>query len=41
MVLPTLALIYGGENGWRYALATTGVIAGLYGISTIVLHEIP
>lgn len=32
MVLPTLALIYGGENGWRYALATTGVIAGLYGI---------
>lgn len=32
MTLPTLALIYGGENGWRYALATTGVIAGLYGI---------
>ncbi len=32
MSLPTLALIYGGENGWRYALATTGVIAGLYGV---------
>ncbi len=32
MSLPTLALIYGGEDGWRYALATTGVIAGLYGI---------
>ncbi|MEZ5524251.1 MAG: NarK family nitrate/nitrite MFS transporter [Pseudomonadales bacterium] len=32
MTLPTLALIYGGENGWRYALASTGVIAGLYGI---------
>ncbi len=31
MSLPTLALIYGGENGWRYALATTGVIASLYG----------
>jgi len=30
--LPTLALIYGGEDGWRYAIATTGVIAGLYGI---------
>jgi NNP family nitrate/nitrite transporter-like MFS transporter len=32
MTLPTLALAYGGENGWRYALATTGIIAGLYGV---------
>jgi len=32
MSLPTLALIYGGEDGWRYALATTGVIAGIYGV---------
>jgi NNP family nitrate/nitrite transporter-like MFS transporter len=32
MILPTLALLYGGENGWRYAVATTGIIAGLYGI---------
>ena len=32
MLLPTLALLYGGEDGWRYAIATTGVIAGLYGI---------
>jgi NNP family nitrate/nitrite transporter-like MFS transporter len=32
MSLPTLALIYGGDDGWRYALATTGVIAGLYGV---------
>lgn len=32
MSLPTLALIYGGEDGWRYALASTGVVAGLYGI---------
>ncbi len=32
MSLPTLALLYGGEDGWRYALATTGIIAGLYGI---------
>ena len=31
MLLPTLALLYGGEDGWRYAIATTGVIAGLYG----------
>lgn len=32
MTLPTLALIYGGDDGWRYAIATTGVLAGLYGI---------
>ncbi len=32
MTLPTLALIYGGDDGWRYALATTGVIAFIYGI---------
>lgn len=32
MLLPTLALIYGGENGWRYAIASTGIVAGLYGI---------
>ncbi|WP_045857913.1 NarK family nitrate/nitrite MFS transporter [Teredinibacter purpureus] len=32
MLLPTLALVYGGENGWRYALASTGIVAGLYGI---------
>ncbi len=30
MSLPTLALIYGGDDGWRYALGTTGVIIGLY-----------
>ncbi len=32
MLLPTLALFYGGEDGWRYAIATTGVIAALYGV---------
>ncbi len=32
MTLPTLTLIYGGDDGWRYAIATTGAIAGLYGI---------
>ncbi|WP_022949699.1 NarK family nitrate/nitrite MFS transporter [Methylohalobius crimeensis] len=30
MTLPTLALWYGGANGWRYAIATTGVIALIY-----------
>ncbi|MFN3920630.1 MAG: NarK family nitrate/nitrite MFS transporter, partial [Methylohalobius sp.] len=32
MTLPTLALWYGGENGWRYAIATTGAIAMIYAI---------
>ncbi|MDH5432553.1 MAG: NarK family nitrate/nitrite MFS transporter [Gammaproteobacteria bacterium] len=32
MTLPTLAFMFGGDDGWRYALASTGVIAGLYGI---------
>ncbi len=32
MLLPTLALMYGGENGWRYAIASTGIIAMLYGV---------
>ncbi len=30
MLLPTLALMYGGESGWRYAIATTGAIALVY-----------
>lgn len=30
--LPTLALIYGGDEGWRYAIGTTGVMAFIYGI---------
>lgn len=36
MSLPTIALFFssvlGVEDGWRYALGLTGVIAGLYGI---------
>ncbi len=30
MTLPTLALLYGGEDGWRYAIGTTGVVALIY-----------
>lgn len=30
MSLPTLALIFGGENGWRYAIAMTGAMALIY-----------
>lgn len=30
--LPTIALVvFGGENGWRYATASTGVVAMIYG----------
>ncbi|MEE9367688.1 MAG: NarK family nitrate/nitrite MFS transporter [Pontiella sp.] len=32
MTLPTLALLYGGENGWRYAIGTTGAIALIYAL---------
>jgi NNP family nitrate/nitrite transporter-like MFS transporter len=30
MSLPTLALLFGGDEGWRYATALTGVIALVY-----------
>lgn len=32
MVLPSLALAFGGENGWRYAFLTAGALAVVYGI---------
>ncbi len=32
MTLPTIALAFGGENGWRYALLVSGAIAFFYGI---------
>ncbi|MDF1691223.1 MAG: NarK family nitrate/nitrite MFS transporter [Zhongshania sp.] len=32
MALPTLALYFGGPDGWRYAIASTGVIASIYGV---------
>lgn len=32
MLLPVLAFWYGGEDGWRYAILSTGVVAILYGI---------
>lgn len=32
MVLPTLALMFGGDDGWRYALTITAIIAFFYGI---------
>lgn len=32
LTLPTLALWYGGDDGWRYAIATTGVLALIYSV---------
>lgn len=33
MTLPTIALtLYGGDDGWRWAVAMSGVIMGIYGI---------
>jgi len=33
MTIPTVALvIFGGDDGWRYAVATSGVIMALYGV---------
>lgn len=32
MTLPTLALVFGGDEGWRYAIASTGVIALVYSV---------
>lgn len=32
MTLPTLALLFGGPDGWRYAIAVTGVIALVYSV---------
>ena len=29
--LPTLAVLFGGDNGWRYAIGITGVISLLFG----------
>ncbi len=30
--LPVLSLIYGGDEGWRYAIASTGIVALVYSV---------
>lgn len=30
--LPTIALMFGGEEGWRYAVALTGILALIYSV---------
>ncbi|MCU7940187.1 MAG: NarK family nitrate/nitrite MFS transporter [gamma proteobacterium symbiont of Bathyaustriella thionipta] len=32
MSLPTIALVFGGDDGWRYAIGLTGVIALIYSV---------
>lgn len=33
MTIPTVALVmFGGDDGWRYAIATSGIIMALYGV---------
>ncbi|MCU7798903.1 MAG: NarK family nitrate/nitrite MFS transporter [gamma proteobacterium symbiont of Lucinoma myriamae] len=32
MSLPTIALIFGGDDGWRYAVGLTGIIALIYSV---------
>jgi NNP family nitrate/nitrite transporter-like MFS transporter len=32
LTLPTVALMFGGDEGWRYAIGSTGIISLLYGI---------
>ena len=32
IALPTIALLFGGDDGWRYAIGLTGVICALYSI---------
>ena len=32
MILPTVALMFGGEDGWRYAVTITGILALVYSI---------
>ena len=32
MTLPTIALLFGGEDGWRWALVSIGTIATIYGL---------
>ena len=32
MSLPTLALLFGGEEGWRYAIGVTGLLSIVFGV---------
>ena len=32
MILPTIALMFGGDDGWRYAVTITGIFALIYSV---------
>jgi len=38
LCLPALAMLFGGDDGWRWAVATTGVIAILY--AGVFYHQV-
>jgi NNP family nitrate/nitrite transporter-like MFS transporter len=37
MILPVVAMLFGGDDGWRYAVASTGVVSLLYGVAYFFL----
>jgi len=40
--LPTIALLFGGDDGWRYAIASTGILAFVYSfIYYFSTHDTP
>jgi NNP family nitrate/nitrite transporter-like MFS transporter len=42
LTLPTIALAFGGDNGWRYAIALTGVMTLVYsGIFFLTVSDTP
>lgn len=42
MTLPTVALMLGGDNGWRYAMVATGAVALIYStIYYLSVHNTP
>ncbi len=42
MILPILALMFGGDDGWRYAIASTGILALIYsGIYFFAVTDTP
>ena len=41
MTIPTIALsVFGGDDGWRYAIAMSGIIMAAYGVFLLVCHQL-
>ena len=41
LTLPTIALLFGGENGWRYATAITGALMAIYSFCLLYTSPSP